>query len=69
MGNFFSILGQIVVSAVHEFIVSVVDITVFVLLLLALTIAAWFLAFFIRVVFKLVFGACRPNVPSFGQHV
>lgn len=64
MGNFFSAIGQIVVSAFHELIITIVDIVVFITILFLLTIAAYLLAIVVRIVFKLVFTSCRPKVAA-----
>nr|WML15816.1 E [Porcine reproductive and respiratory syndrome virus] [Porcine reproductive and respiratory syndrome virus] len=59
--SLFDKIGQLFVDAFTEFLVSIVDIIIFLAILFGFTIAGWFVVFCIRLVFSAVFRA-RPAV-------
>nr|ASV51447.1 small envelope protein [Porcine reproductive and respiratory syndrome virus] len=50
MGSLWSKISQLFVDAFTEFLVSVVDIVIFLAILFGFTVAGWFLVFFLRLV-------------------
>lgn len=50
MGSLWSKISQLFVDAFTEFLVSVVDIVIFIAILFGFTVAGWFLVFLLRVV-------------------
>nr|ASV51631.1 small envelope protein [Porcine reproductive and respiratory syndrome virus] len=61
--SLFDKIGQLFVDAFTEFLVSIVDIVIFLAILFGFTIAGWLVAFFIRLVFSAVLRA-RPAIHS-----
>ncbi|ALI16780.1 ORF2b [Rat arterivirus 1] len=57
MGSLWSKIGQLFVDAFTEFLVSIIDIVIFLGILFGFTIAGWVLVFFIRLVFSAIFRA------------
>nr|AIJ19271.1 E [Porcine reproductive and respiratory syndrome virus] [Porcine reproductive and respiratory syndrome virus] len=55
--SLFDKIGQLFVDAFTEFLVSIVDIIIFLALLFGFTIAGWLVVFCIRLVFSAVFRA------------
>nr|UEE94918.1 E [Porcine reproductive and respiratory syndrome virus 2] [Porcine reproductive and respiratory syndrome virus 2] len=57
MQSLFDKIGQLFVDAFTEFLVSIVDIIIFLAILFGFTIAGWLVVFCIRLVFSTVFRA------------
>nr|UOA03943.1 envelope glycoprotein E [Porcine reproductive and respiratory syndrome virus 2] len=61
--SLFDKIGQLFVDAFTEFLVSIVDIIIFLAILFGFTIAGWLVVFCIRLVFSAVLRA-RPTIHS-----
>lgn len=58
MGSVVSVINDAIESAIHEFVVSILDILLFLFIMFLLTVAGWLLAIVIRVVFNTTFRNC-----------
>lgn len=58
MGSVLSVINDAIESAIHEFVVSILDILLFLFIMFLLTVAGWLLAIVIRVVFNTTFRNC-----------
>nr|AKS03822.1 envelope protein [Porcine reproductive and respiratory syndrome virus] len=63
MQSLFEKIGQLFVDAFTEFLVSIVDIIIFLAILFGFTIAGWLVVFCIRLVFSAILRA-RPAIHS-----
>lgn len=58
MGSVLSVINEAIEAAIHEFVVSILDILLFLFIMFLLTVAGWLLAILIRVVFNTTFRNC-----------
>lgn len=58
MGSVLSVINDAIEAAIHEFVVSILDILLFLFIMFLLTVAGWFIAILIRVVFNTTFRNC-----------
>lgn len=63
MGSVVSVINSAIENAIHELIISILDILFFLLILFLLTIAGWLIAVVIKFVFGALFRNCgRKNL-------
>lgn len=58
MGNIASLVGSIIQNAVHELIISILDVLLFLSILFGLTFAGWLISIVVRLVFNSAFRNC-----------
>lgn len=58
MGSVISVINDAIEAAIHEFVVSILDILLFLFIMFLLTIAGWLIAILIRAVFSTTFRHC-----------
>lgn len=64
MGSLWSKVGQLFVDAFTEFLVSIVDIIIFLAILFGFTVAGWLLVFCIRLVCSAIFRSRNAIHPA-----
>lgn len=58
MGSVVSLVGSIIQNAVHELIISIFDVLLFLGILFGLTFAGWVISIIVRIVFNSAFRNC-----------